>query len=164
MKKVITFMLVLALFAAMTTTAFASAPPQTYSSLPTEGSAAEGNIGSAAGELNALPMDSIGINIYVWRNSIQEISSGYLQLYGMTETDVLADKVETDYYLQQWNGTSWVTYSTSLNYRLDSDYLSLYIFRYVTHGYYYRLKTVHKGFLGIDYDSRTLYSSYIYVD
>lgn len=167
MKKLVTLLLAAVMTAAMSSTAFAADPPSTYSSVPTEGTAAQGSVGSASGSLASLVALSDGeygdISIISWRNSIQEISSGYLQLYGMTMTDYLADKVETDYYLQQWNGTDWVTYSSSLNYRLDTDYLSLNIFRYVAHGYYYRLKTVHKAFLGIAYDSKILYSSYIYV-
>jgi hypothetical protein len=167
MKKLITVLLAVALTVAMSSTAFAADPPSTYSSVPTEGTPAKGNVGSAEGHLlslAALAMDvGLEINLVSWRNSIQEISSGYLQCYGMSMTDNVADKIETDYYLQQWNGSDWVTYSSSLNYRVDSDYIALSIFRYVAHGYYYRLKTVHKAYLGIDYDSKTLYSSYIYV-
>lgn len=167
MKRLVTLLLTVALTAAMSSAAFAADPPSTYSSVPTEGTPAKGNVGSAEGHLTrlaAMTADDYGeINIISWRNSIQEISPGYLQLYGMTMTDLLADKVETDYYLQQWDGSAWVTYSSSINYRIDSDYLSLNIYRYVAHGYYYRLKTVHKAFLGISYDSKILYSSYIYV-
>lgn len=164
MKKIITIALALALLVSMTTTALA-APPLTYSSVPTEGTPASGNVGSAQGQLSMgmMPMTD-SIHIYTWRNSISEVSSGYLSLYGLTATDLLADKVETDYYLQQWNGTSWVTYSTSTNYAYSTDYLSLNVYKYVTLGYYYRLETVHKGWLGATYDSKTLYSSYIYVD
>lgn len=162
MKKVITFMLTLVLLLTLTTPALASAPPVSYSSIPTEGIPAKGNIGSANGQLDVLSLSST-IHIYTWRNSIQEISSGYLKLYGLTETDWLADQVETDYYLQQWNGSSWVTYSTSFNYVFDTDYLELNIYRFVAHGYYYRLQTVHRGWLGSSYDTKTLYSSYIYV-
>jgi hypothetical protein len=162
MKKIIAVVLAIAVFAALTSTAFATDPPSTYSSVPTEGTPAKGNVGSAEGHLDFVP-DDLSIHIYTWRNSISEYSSGYLQLYGLTETDWLADKIETDFYLQQWNGSSWVTYSTSFNWMYDSDYLALSIFRYVSHGYYYRLKTVHRGWLGTTYDERTLYSSYIYV-
>ena len=83
--------------------------------------------------------------------------------FTFTETDWLPEKIETDYYLQLWNGSAWVTYSTSFNYMYDTDYMALSIYRYVAHGYYYRLKTVHMGWMEGTYDERTLYSSYIYV-
>lgn len=162
MKKLIATLVAVTLFFSLTSSALAVDPPKAYSSVPTEGTPAEGNVGSAEGQLRFAPMD-VSIHIYIWRNSIEEISSGYLKLYGYTETDLIADKVETDYYLQRWDGSTWVNISSSLNYEYDSDSLSLNIYRYVSHGYYYRVKTVHRGWYGTTYDERTLYSSYIYV-
>jgi hypothetical protein len=162
MKKLVAFALAIVLFATMTSTAFASDLSDSYSSVPTEGTPAKGGIGSAEGSADYSALD---VDFYVeyWRNSIQEIASGYLRMYGYTKTNIVADKIENDYYLQQWNGSAWVTYSTSYNYVYDEISFTLNIYRYVSSGYYYRVKTIHRGWLDTSYDSETLYSSYIYV-
>lgn len=166
MKKFTAIVLTIALLVSFTTTALAADPPLTYSSVPTSGTPANGSVGSAQGARTSFGMSPMAvgdIHVYIWRNSITEISSGYLKLFGLTQTDLNADRVDLNFTLQQWNGSDWVTYSTSNNYDTDTSYLSLNIYRYVAHGYYYRVKTVHNGYLNTSSDTETLYSSYIYV-
>jgi hypothetical protein len=167
MKKLLALLLAVTMFLTMSSAALADDDSKVYSSVPTEGTPASGAIGSAEGSAGRAAMaaasDGETIHLYSWRNSIQEYSSAYLKLYGMTMTDIFADKVETDFYLQRWDGSIWVNISTSYNYIYDDDYLALSICRSVCHGYYYRVKTVHRAWLGDSYDVATLYSSYIYV-
>jgi hypothetical protein len=167
MKRIAALILTAIILVSMTTTAFATDPPVVYSTVPTSGVPATSGIGSAQGSLfgNKITAmtDSEGISIYVWRNSIEEISSGYLKCYCYTMTDLNADRVENDYVLHQWNGSSWVTYSTSANWMLGTDLFITNIYRFVAHGYYYRIVTTHCGWWNTYYDERTLTSSYIYV-
>lgn len=164
MKKALSVILVLVfLFAVSATPALAADPPQVYSAVPTEGVAANGSVGSAEG-FNLFSTYDVGVALYVWRNSISEDSSGYVNCWQLTETDLPADKIQCDFVLQQWNGSSWVTYSTSTNWMLKTDYFANSIYRSVAHGYYYRVKTTHKAWLALSYDSAVLYSPYIYVD
>lgn len=160
-KKFIVFILTAALLCSFASTAFAADPPKT--SAPTVGTPANGPVGSAEGYLLFARLLSTGINVIQWRNTITETSSGYVQMSGVTQTDVTADRIEVNFTLQQWNGSSWVTYSTSNNYELNNVTESETIYRTVAHGYYYRVKTVHRGLLDGDSDEKTLYSSYIYV-
>lgn len=161
MKKILAFVLTVALLCSFSSVAFAADPPMT--SAPTVGTPANGNVGSAEGYRRMALMTSSGILVTTWRNSIQESSSAYLRLNGVTETNLVANRVDLNFTLQQWNGTSWVTYSSSANYDTSVDYFTQTIYRSVAHGYYYRVKTVHAGTLDGDSDSQTLYSSYIYV-
>ena len=165
MKKVFAMVLVLALAFAMTAApALATDPPQVYSSVPTEGVPAKGNVGTAEGHRD-FAAKAAGVCLYSWRNLIKEDSSAYVKCWQMTETDILADKIQCDFVLQQWNGTDWVTYSTSPNnWMLDTDMFTNSIYRAVAHGYYYRVKTTHKAWLALSYDSEVLYSAYIYVN
>lgn len=163
MKKVMsTILLALLLFTLTATPALAVDPPQVYSSIPTEGTPAKGVVGSAEGH-KQFSVAAAGVELYSWRNNITLISSGYVMCSQRTITDLLADKIQVDFVLQQWNGSSWVTYSTSENWILNSDIFSSEIYRYVAHGYNYRIKTTHKAWLDLSYDSAVLYSSYIYV-
>lgn len=165
MKRITAMLLFLVLTLSLASTALAVDPPDSkkpYSEVPTEGTPAKGNVGSAEGQLLYTPKSG-GIEIYTWRNSITELSPGYVKCYCLTITDFLADKVENDYVLQRWNGSSWVSYSTSQNWDLFTDFLGTNIYRYVAQGYYYRVMTTHRGWLGLGYDQEVLYSSYIYV-
>jgi hypothetical protein len=161
MKKILAFVLTVALLCSFSTVAFAADPPKPPA--PTEGTPAKGSVGSAEGYLMYALASSYTIHVTLYRNSITEASSAYLRLTGVTETDNVGDRLELNFTLQQWNGTAWVTYSTSNNYELQTDYETETIYRAVAHGYYYRVKTVHRGYLDSSSDEQTLYSSYIYV-
>lgn len=162
MKGFVSIVLSLALLFSFSPAAYAADPPKTTA--PTVGTPANGPMGSAEGyRLYAMAMASGGINIDIWRNSITEQSSAYLRMYGITVSDVNADRIEINFTLQQWNGSSWVNISTSNNYTSYTNTVSEYIYRLVAHGYYYRVKTVHRASLGSYSDERTIYSSYIYV-
>lgn len=162
MKGIVSIVLSLVLLLSLSPVAFAADPPETTE--PTVGTPANGPVGSAEGSrLFTLATTSDGISVVAYRNSITEQSSAYLHLYGYTASNVTADRLEVNFTLQQWNGSSWISYNTSNNYYTYTDTFSVNIYRLVAHGYYYRVKTVHKAFLGLDSDEVTLYSSYIYV-
>ena len=162
MRGLVSVILSLALLFSFSAVAYAADPPKT--SAPTEGTPANGPVGSAEGRrLNAMALTSGGINIDFYRNSITEQSSAFLKLYGYTSSDMIADRLEVNFTLQQWNGSAWANYNTSNNYSTNSFIYEKTINRLVAHGYYYRIKTVHRAFLGSYSDEATLYSSYIYV-
>lgn len=168
MKKLTTLVLALMLLVALPSTAFAANPPAKYSSIPTEGTPAEKGIGSAEGSLSyasgaAAALDATGITIYSWRNQITEASSGYVKCYCSTAADATADKIQNDYILQQWDGSSWVTYSSASSSGNNTNQFTSNVYRYVALGYYYRIKTTHRAWLDVYYDQQVLYSSYIYV-
>lgn len=162
MRGLLSIILTLALLFSFTPVAYAADSPKT--SAPTEGIPANGPVGSAEGHrLYAMALASGGINLTDYRNSITEQSSANLQLYGATDSDAWADRLEVNFTLQQWSGSAWVSYSTSNNYTTYNNSYQKTINRLVSHGYYYRVKTVHRAFLDSDSDEATLYSSYIYV-
>jgi len=70
-------------------------------------------------------------------------STNRVWLAGWTETFFNEQKVSVTVYLQYWNGSKWVDYTSWSASNNNSDFVSLY--REVTppSGYYYRVRGVH---------------------
>jgi hypothetical protein len=160
MKKVAALITTVLFLLSLNTIAFADS--QKIPAAPTIGTVSSTNYAETEHTLNFSP-DSVTLEIIVSRNSITEQSSAYLKLYAYTSTNLTSDKITHSFELQQWNGSAWVVYSTGSTYDTDTSIYQNSIYRSVAHQKYYRLKTTHYAYLGVQSIYDILYTSSIYV-
>ncbi len=161
MKKLIALFTAVTFLLAMTTTALAKDRPPA----PTEGTPAPENATLTEKRSLMQAAASDGFEIDYCANAITIRSSTCIRLTSITSTFYVCDKITNKYILQRWNGSEWVNYTSTVS---ISGY-EMYEFitttdKYVPSGYYYRVKTIHQAYRGIDYDSKELISHYVYLE
>ena len=163
MKKLILVSLLIATLLVSSNVAYANdrSKDASYSIVPTEGTPAKGNIGWAEGF--ASPTRSTSVTY--WYNQITKTATNQVRVYGKTNTSTITTKVENYIVLQQWNGSTWVTYNSYCGSTTNTNSCISSSYKTVSRDKYYRIKSYHRAYSGSSIiDEKVIYSSYIYVD
>jgi hypothetical protein len=77
-------------------------------------------------------------------NLISRHDTGIVRLEGTTYAKQVVETIGVTFYLQKWNGSSWVNEGTGSTYSASNqDVYDKTIYRSAEAGYYYRVKTIH---------------------
>ncbi len=95
---------------------------------------------------------------------ISKVSSTSVYVTATTQTNKISDCVSQVMYLQKWVDGAWTTVRNRGSYGYSVDEISDSTTWTVDTGYYYRLRTVHSGDLGLDYISKYSYTGSILVN
>ncbi|CAM3983815.1 hypothetical protein [Saccharibacillus endophyticus] len=89
--------------------------------------------------------------------------SSSLQISAETKSSASASQGGVTVGLERWTGSDWVEFGKTRTKSSALAYNSLNYASNVTKGYYYRIKSDHWASSGINKESRTLYSSTVFV-
>jgi hypothetical protein len=152
MRKIFSVVLCIAMFFAMSSVAFAKDMNASQSSSIQILSQAVSNVNYAESPHYKLLTPAIANSTPVvieWFNSISKVNGGVINPISFTSASGTADRIEVTYYLQQSkNGSSWNDYYSTVRSLSKTSQFSDSFENSITPGYYYRLITYHRVYMG----------------
>ena len=147
MRKIITFILILALILSLSTTAYAAESTQNNSLIPPIDEISP-NKDLAQGSIRIIQPAAVTGGILEASNQLRNAGNGVLLCSSTTRTNGRADQISVYYQVQRYTGTDWTFAADGSTTGYSTSNYSDSISSNVSLGYYYRLVTYHYSYNG----------------